>query len=49
MFVLCTIGNQNSETLLCGVWVVEEHTFLKDGPKDILLEQSAHMLSDMSL
>lgn len=25
------------------------HTFLKDGLKDILLEQSSHTLSDMSL
>lgn len=32
------------------MWVaVEVHTFLKDGLKDILLEQSAHMLSDMTL
>lgn len=34
---------------LNSVWVVEVHTFFKDGLKDILLEQSAHILSNMSL
>lgn len=45
MFVLCTVGNGNNQS----VWVVEVRTFLKDGLKDILLEQSAHVLSDMTL
>lgn len=34
---------------LKGVWVVQVHTFLKDGLKDILLEQSAHMLLNTNL
>lgn len=34
---------------LNSVWVVEVLTFFKDGIKDILLEQSSHMHSDVSL
>lgn len=41
------IGNWNSKTFVYSVWVVEVHTFLQDSLKDMLLEQSAHMLSDM--